>query len=209
MMLANYRVRRATLDDISQLTSLWQTMHFPAEDLSRRITEFQVAENPEGKLVGAVGLQIVQRNGRIHSEGFTDFTVADQLRPLLWERLHAVANNHGLLRLWTREQAPFWSHCGLSKADAEALEKMPMIWRDGSSNWLTLKLREDLETAISLDKEFALFMESEKQRTQRTFQHAKFLKMIATVIAFILFTLICGGLFYVVRKNPHFLPGPR
>ncbi len=200
MNSSDYHVRRATLDDIGQLTALWNAMNFPAAELAKRPTEFQVTEGADGKLVGLVGLQIAERQGRIHSEAFKDFALADQLRPLLWERIHAVAANHGLLRLWTQEQAPFWNHCGLVKADAEALEKLPANWRGPSSDWLTLKLREDIAAAISLDKEFALFKESEKQRTQRTFQQARILKMIATFIALALLVLVVAGAFYVVRK---------
>ncbi len=200
MNSSDYHVRRATLDDIGQLTALWNAMNFPAAELAKRPTEFQVTEGADGNLVGLVGLQIAERQGRIHSEAFKDFALADQLRPLLWERIHAVAANHGLLRLWTQEQAPFWNHCGLVKADAEALEKLPANWRGPSSDWLTLKLREDIAAAISLDKEFALFKESEKQRTQRTFQQARILKMIATFIALALLVLVMAGAFYVVRK---------
>src|SRR5215831_20838256 len=112
----SFTVRRATLDDLEKLTELWKSMRFPVEDLSKRVTEFQVAENAEGKLLGAVGLQIAERQGRIHSEGFTDFSLAEQLRPMLWDRVNAVATNHGLLRLWTKEEAPFWNRCGLVKA---------------------------------------------------------------------------------------------
>src|SRR5438309_10992102 len=130
-------------------------MHFPPEDLSKRITEFQVAEAADGKLAGGLGLQIAEKQGRVHSEAFSDFSLADQLRPMLWERVHAVAVNHGLLRLWTQEQAPFWNHCGLLKADAETLEKLPAVWRPLPSHWLTLKLKDDIETLVSLDKEFA------------------------------------------------------
>ncbi len=200
MNSSDYHVRRATLDDIGQLTALWNAMNFPAMELAKRPTEFQVTEGADGKLVGLVGLQIAERQGRIHSEAFKDFALADQLRPLLWERIHAVATNHGLLRLWTQEQAPFWNHCGLVKADAEALEKLPAIWRGPASDWLTLKLREDIAAVISLDKEFALFKESEKQRTQRAFQQARILKMIATFIALALLVLVAAGAFYVVRK---------
>jgi len=200
MTSSNYHVRRATLDDIGQLTALWNAMNFPAMELAKRPTEFQVTEGSDGNLVGLVGLQIAERQGRIHSEAFKDFALADQLRPLLWERIHAVATNHGLLRLWTQEQAPFWNHCGLVKADAEALEKLPAVWRGPASDWLTLKLREDIAAVISLDKEFALFKESEKQRTQRAFQQARILKMIATFIALALLVLVAAGAFYVVRK---------
>jgi hypothetical protein len=200
-----YRLRRATLDDLSPLTALWKSMNFADDDLGKRITEFQVAESAEGKLVGAVGLQMAERQGRIHSEAFSDFSLADQLRPLLWERIHSVATNHGLLRLWTQERAPFWSRCGLAKADAEALEKLSAIWREASGDWLTIKLKDDLETVASLDKEFALFMQSEKQRTERAFQQARILKLVATLVALALLILVMVGAFLVWRRNPRFL----
>lgn len=203
--MSEYRVRRATLDDIGQLTALWQLMHFAADDLARRVTEFQVSETQDGTVVGAIGLQMLEKQGRLHSEAFTDFALADQLRPMLWDRLHSVATNNGLLRIWTQEQAPFWNHCGLVKADADATAKLPAAWRGLGSEWLTLKLRDDLSDVISLDKEFALFMESEKQRTARTMQNAKILKLIATLIALAVFGLVAAGAFLLLRKNPHLL----
>ncbi len=205
MTSPNFQVRRATLDDVAQLMALWQSMRFPAEELARRITEFQVAVEPDGKLLGAVGLQMAERQGLIHSEAFTDFALAETLRPLLWERLQSVATNHGLLRFWTAEEAPFWNHCGMAKADPEALGKLPAAWRPLSKTWLTLKLKEDLEETISADRELALFMEMEKQRTQRALQQARILKHIATLIAFALFFLVLAGAFYLLRKNPQLL----
>ena len=205
MTSPKYRVRRATLDDIGPLTSLWQSMKLPAEELARRITEFQLAEDPDGKILGAVGLQITTRHGRIHSEAFTDFALADHVRPLLWDRIHSVAKNHGLLRLWTQEHAPFWNHCGLLKPDADALEKLPPVWRNTEPNWLTLKLREDVAEVISADQEFALFMQAEKARTERAFQHARILKAIATLIALIVLGIVVAGAVFVLRKNPNLL----
>lgn len=194
-------MRRATLDDLGQLTALWQAMHYPQEDLAKRVTEFQVAEDPTGVLVGAVGLQIAERQGRVHSECFKDFGQSEHLRHVLWDRLQSVASNHGLLRLWTREQAPFYNHCGLLKADSESLTKLPMLWRNEQDGWLTLKLREDVAAVVSLDKEFALFMESEKQRTGRAFQQAKVLKLIATVLAAVIFLLVLVFAFFVIKNG--------
>jgi len=205
MTSSNYRVRRATLDDISQLLPLWGSMNFATEALAKRVTEFQVAEDAHGKILGAVGLQMAERQGRIHSEGFTDFGVAEQLRPVFWDRLQAVATNHGLLRLWTEEKAPFWTHSGLLKPDADALEKLPASWRHPSADWLTLKLKEDLAEVISADREFSLFMEAEKARTARAFQQARILKFVATFIAFILLVAVVAGAFFVLRKNPQLL----
>jgi N-acetylglutamate synthase-like GNAT family acetyltransferase len=205
MNSSSYRVRRATLDDLPQLTALWASMQLPPEELGRRITEFQIAENADAVLLGAVGLQITQRQGNIHGEGFTDFSVADSLRPLLWERIQSVATNHGLLRLWTQEHAPFWKHCGLAKPDEAALEKLPAPWKAAAGSWLTLKLRDDPDALVSADKEFALFMESERQRTLRTIQHAKVLKFIAALVAFGVIAMVLGAAFYLVRKNPNLI----
>jgi N-acetylglutamate synthase-like GNAT family acetyltransferase len=205
MISSEFLVRRATLDDLGQMTALWESMNFPLDDLTRRITDFQVAAGAAGKILGALGLQIAERQGRIHSEAFNDFALAERLRPLLWERVQAVATNHGLTRLWTQEAAPFWNHCGLVKPDAEALEKLPASWRVQAAPWLTLKLKEDIETVGSLDKEFAMFMESEKQRTQRAFHHARILKLIATLVALTVFVLVLGAAFFLFRKNPNLL----
>ena len=51
----------------------------------------------------------------------------------------------------------------------------------------------------------SMFMETEKQRSMRTMQHAKVLKIIAALVAFgvILMVLLAAG--YLVRKNPNLL----
>ena len=180
-------------------------MQYPTEDLARRVTEFQVAEGQDGAVLGALGLQVAERQGRVHSEAFSDFALAEQLRPLLWDRVHAVATNQGLLRVWTQEQAPFWNHCGLLKPDAEALEKLPASWRGPSSAWLTLKLKDDVETVVALDKEFAQFMQSEKQRTEQGFRRAKALKTFATVVAFALLIAVVAWAISLFMHNPGLL----
>ncbi|MGO8929066.1 MAG: hypothetical protein ACLQU3_19540 [Limisphaerales bacterium] len=205
MSSAKYRVRRATLDDIGQLTAIWESMQYPTQDLAKRVTEFQVAEGAEGTVLGAVGLQIAERQGLVHSEAFSDFALAEHLRPLLWDRIQNVATNHNLLRVWTQEQAPFWNHCGLVKAEAEALQKLPASWRGTSSPWLTLKLRDDVETVMSVDKEFAVFMQSEKQRTEQLFKRARTMKTIATLIALALLIAVVGWAVRMFLRNPALL----
>jgi hypothetical protein len=124
---------------------------------------------------------------------------------MLWERLQSVANNHGLVRIWTDEKAPFWSHCGLAKADAEALQKLPVLWRSQAGDWLTLKLRDDIAAVMSADKEFAMFMASEKEKTERTMQQAKMLKLVATLVSLGLVLLVFAGAFILLKKNPRLL----
>jgi hypothetical protein len=110
-----------------------------------------------------------------------------------------------LLRVWTQEQAPFWNHCGFLKADAEALQKLPASWRGSPSAWLTTKLREDVETVMSLDQEFALFMQSEKQRTEQVFQRARTLKTVVTLISFLLLIAVAVWGIRVFLRNPQLL----
>jgi hypothetical protein len=116
-----------------------------------------------------------------------------------------VATNNGLLRIWTQEEAPFWSRCGLAKADPVALEKLPGLWRNLKGSWLTLKLKEDLQEVLSVDKEFALFMQSERRRTERAMQQAKVLKFIATLLAVGVLFLVVAGAFLLIRRNPQLL----
>ena len=202
MSLAPYRVRRATVDDLPQLRALWQAMAFTDTDLEKRLTEFQVAAAPEGGLIGAVALQVFEGHGLIHSEAFADFSVADDVRPLLWERLQAVAANYGLFRIWTREDAPFWSRCGLTLATPEALAKLPSRWHASGARWLTLQRREETSGTHSVQREFELFMQTEKQRTQSALEQARLLNTIATVLAIVLAAAVIGAALYFLRRNP-------
>jgi hypothetical protein len=204
-IVSGYRVRRATLDDVPTLIGMWNLMKYPGAELSKRVTEFQVAEASDNKLVGAVGLQIAGRQGRIYGETFDDFSASEQVRPLFWERLQSVATNHGLLRLWTQETAPFWTQTGLRKADAEALAKLPADWKAFPGDWLHLKLKDDVEAVISADQEFMLFMQSEKEQSQKTIRRAKALKVVASLVAFVVFLLVLAGGFLLLKRNPGIL----
>jgi hypothetical protein len=66
-------------------------------------------------------------------------------------------------------------------------------------------LREDISPVISAEREFAKFMEAEKQRTAKAFQHARTLKFIANFIAFALAIFALAVLIYWFRRNPQAL----
>ena len=200
---ADFRVRRATIEDLPELTALWQSMNLAGDGLDRRLTEFQVAVDAQGRIAGAIGFQLAGKQALLHSEGFPDFSVADVVRSLLWERLQVLAANHGTIRVWSQERAPFWAHNVFSPADAETLAKLPPAWKQTPGNWLTIKLREDVEEILSLDKEFALFAESERERSRAALSQAKLLKTIATVIAVILgVVVLIVSVYLVLKKTP-------
>jgi len=204
----NIRVRRATLEDLSALLRLWSSMKFDTEALAKRATEFQIAEDNNNAILGTIGLHIIAKQGCIHSEAFTDFSVADQVRPLFLDRVRSLATNHGLIRLWTRESAPFWKHNGLEQPDVQAMEKLPPDWKRLGSGWLTLKLKEDVEEVLSGDADFALFVEAEKRRTRKTLDQARMLRGIAMGFAILLFIGVVIAAVYLLRRNPNLtLPG--
>ena len=203
MSWPSFRIRRATLDDLGQLNALWRSMSYPTAELARRVTDFQVAEEDNGSLAGALGLQILERQGLIHHEAFTDFALADHLRPMLWDRIQAVATNQGLLQLWTQETAPFWSRSGLTKVNEAAPEGLPAAWRATSGTWLTLKLRDDLEAIMKADLQFSAFMAMERQKTARALQRGKLLHGIALFLAFILVLFALSAAFYLVWRHQH------
>ena len=201
---SNLRVRRATIEDLGTLRPLWESMRFPVAELEKRITEFQIVVDPEGKVLGGIGFQNAKHQARLHSEAYTDFAIADTARTMLWERIKTLSSNHGVFRMWTRENAPFWNQTGFHAADSETMEKLPAEWNTEGPAWSTLPLKDE-SAMISIEKELALFMESEKQRTARAFQQARVLKTIATVLAIIFAIFIMGAVVYLLKKNPNAL----
>jgi len=189
MTTPNQQIRRATVEDVQKLVPLWQQENLPWQDLEKRFKEFQVVEGG-GELLGAVGLQIAGSEGRLHSEVFTHHEQADALREKLWERSKIVAANFGLVRLWTQLTTPFWSQSGFQYAPAELLSKLPAAFSADPQPWKFVQLRPESASPLSIDKEFAMFREAEKERTDQIFRQARILKIIAVIIALGVFVLV-------------------
>lgn len=160
-------------------------MNLPVMELERRLTEFQVAVDASNTLIGAIAFQMAGKQGFVHSEGFTDFGLTDTVRPLLWARIQMLATNHGTVRVWTQEATQFWKQT-LEKPDEASLAKLPPIWAALHGDWLTLKLREDIEEVLSLDKEFEKFAVMTKMESQAALGQAKVFKTIALTAAILL-----------------------
>jgi N-acetylglutamate synthase-like GNAT family acetyltransferase len=184
------QVRRATVDDLPKLASLWREENLPADELEKRFKEFQVVEDENGDVLGAIGLQIADQQGRLHGEVFVHAEQADMLRQKLWERAQILANNFGLVRVWTQLQSPFWHANGFTSAGGDVLAKLPGTFIVDPGPWRFVQLREEVGTRMSLDKEFAMFKEAERERTEQMFRQARVLKVIAFVIAGVVVVII-------------------
>jgi N-acetylglutamate synthase-like GNAT family acetyltransferase len=194
------RIRRATTDDFQSLKSLWNSMRLPTNELEKRLTEFQVVEAADGQIVGAIGVQIIGQHALLHSEGYTDFAVADAARQLFWERIRTITAHHGVFRLWTQENSPFWVRWGFQPATIELLERLPAEWKRSEGKWLTIQLKNE-EAIAALDKELEAFRESEKKRTAETLDQARTMTTTITVIAFILGIALIGvAIFLFVHR---------
>jgi N-acetylglutamate synthase-like GNAT family acetyltransferase len=194
-------IRRATVDDLPALKSLWAAVNLPGIELEGRLTEFHVVES-HGVFAGALGVQITRQHARIHSEDYTDFSVADAARELFWERFQKLAANHGVFRAWTQETSPFWTHWGFQPANAETLERLPDEWKSLEGGWLTLELKNEEVINRALKTQFAGFMETEKKQTAQMAASARKISTFFTVIFFVIGLIGIAIAVYLLLHHP-------
>ena len=197
-----YRTRRATTDDLDRLKALWQIERFPVGELERQFTDFQVVEDGRGEVAATIAVQISGSQGRIHSETFADSGQTDLLRPLLWQQLQTTAHYYGLFRLWTRETAPFWRQdAGFAEAPREWLEKLPASFGAAGPGWLALRIREEGADPEALARQFELFKIAGQAKRKKVLRQARFLRIVATIIAVLLFAFGFALLFWVFKRR--------
>ena len=194
-------IRRATVDDLPALKSLWLAANLPADELEGRLTEFQVVE-ADGQFAGALGLQIVRQHARLHSEDYTDFSIADAARELFWERIQKLAAHHGVFRVWTQETSPFWTRWGFQPANAETLERLPKEWKSLEGGWLTLELKNEDAINAALGNQLAGFIDTEKKHTAQVADRARKLRLAVTLLGFAIFFICVAIAVYLLLHRP-------
>lgn len=198
------RIRRATVDDLAPLKLLWASMRLSPDELEKRLTEFQVVENSEGEVVGAIGIQFSGHHALLHNEGYSDFGVADAARHLFWDRIQTLAANHGVFRVWTQERSPFWKSYGFQPPPAEVLERLPAGWKNEfDGGWLTLQLKNEEVITAAFEKQFAGFKAAEKESIERVSEKVQTFKTIVTILGFAIGIISIGFAIYLfVHRNP-------
>lgn len=206
MTTPNPQVRRANIEDLPQLVLLWRKEGLSVEELEKRFKEFQVMDAPKGGLAAAVGLHVVGSEGCLHSEAFARNEEADSCRALIWERAQVVAQNHGLVRLWTQFATPFWNHSGFRHAAAETLARKPEAFGADPRPWQFLQLREESAAPPSVDKEFAMFRAMERERTDSMMRRAKTLKVVAFFVVLAVIVIFAIGMFAWMKTRGQAAP---
>jgi hypothetical protein len=154
-------------------------------------------------VLGVLGLEVAGPEGRVHSEAFARPELADRCATCCG-RAQIVAKNHGLIRLWSQFGTPFWNHCGFRVPTDDVVAKLPPSFAGNPAPWRFLQLRDDAALPVSVEKEFALFKEMEKAETQKIFQRAKVLKLIAGLVVTAVFVLVLIWVFlwFRTQKSP-------
>jgi len=204
MTPAQLHIRRATVDDRAPLKALWTSMRLSPDELEKHLTEFQVVENSENEVIGAIGIQISGTHALLHSEGYSDFSVADAARQLFWIRIQTLASNHGIFRLWTQERSPFWKSFGFQPPNAETLARLPAGWKnDFDGGWLTLQLKNEEVITAAFENQFAGFLAEEKKSIERVSEKVQTFKTIVTILGFAV-GFVCFGIaaYLFIHRNP-------
>ena len=142
MIESTFHFRRATLEDIDVLRGLWLTSLYPVQDLEPRLTEFQMVEGPDGRLLGALGISVKGEEAWIHHEAFTHPDTETAIREKLWNRLKVLFGNQGVHRIWTCEKAGFWKQIGFRNPAGEERSKFPSAFGTGGTLLLVFPLKD-------------------------------------------------------------------
>jgi N-acetylglutamate synthase-like GNAT family acetyltransferase len=195
-----FQARRATVEDLPQLMTLWTLEQLPAEALEKRFKEFQVVSDDSGQVVGALGLQVSGSQGLLHGEAMARPELADQVRDLLWTRIQAMIHNHALERLWSPSSAPYWRGKGFIPASGELAEAVPAPFQEQGKQWHVLTLRTP-DANAAIEREFARMQTMQQEEKAKMQATVSWMKRAAFIALFVLM-LIAAGSIFVVRFAP-------
>jgi len=150
--------------------------------------------------IGGLGVELADVAGNLQEVAGRVSGQSDRFGHLQKTAETMVSANHGIVRLWTQEDAPFWKQTGFQPADEDTLKKLPAAWLHENSAWLTLQLKSE-EALVSMEKELAIFMQAEKARTAKMQDRARIIKAFATIVAVIFGVFVIGALIFLMRKN--------
>ncbi len=199
-MAFNFQTRRATLDDLTPLRSLWRQAGHPVPLFEKALTDFQVVETADGTILGTLGLQIEAQQGRIYGQAWGDSELVPELLPRLWQRVLTLARQHRLTRLWVESGAGmFWLDQGFELAGTEALESLPPAFprREGHP-WLMLRTREESPSRVQAELELELLHQSQVAHREQAIRRARLLRGLAIVVAALVLLIMVGAGWYVL-----------
>lgn len=195
------RARRATVDDLPALHALWQRAGLPWDQLERYVTEFIVVGNQEGLVLAAIGLQADGDQGLVHSEALAPCDDPDALRAALWQRLQIVARNHGVARLWTLEDAPFWQ-ATFQRATPSDIAQLKASFADAEAAWLVSTLVDPARAQRLVDERLALWEAHRQADSSQFADTVSRIRQFAFAVAGLVIVMMLAMVAYVVARRP-------
>jgi len=198
-----YLISRATLDELAQLTALAKSLDIEVAFVERHLTDFQLAKSHDGKLLGAIALEIVGLHARLHSEMFVDFGISDPLRAELWTRIQSIAKSRGLTRLWTQESSLFWKHQGFEPI-GKVMDLLPQNWSalESPEKWLTIQLRDEEALKTALEKEFTRLKQEDEITNGDSLRGVYLFKNFAIFLSALVVVIGIAFCIYILRNLP-------
>jgi N-acetylglutamate synthase-like GNAT family acetyltransferase len=193
--------RRATLEDIDILRGLWQTALFPVQELEKRLTDFQIVEGMDGRLLGALGICVQGEEALVHHEAFTHPEVEAAIREKLWNRLKVLFGNQSAHRIWTCEKAEFWEQTGFRTPSGEERSKFPADFGSGGKALLVYPLK-DLKAERMIENKIIELQAAREVEELQLEQKTRIIRIAAFSVAGFFMVLL---IYFTVRGLMGFL----
>ncbi len=178
----NFHFRRATLEDLDILRGLWQTALHPVLELEKRLTDFQIVEGNDGRLLGALGICVQGEEACVHHEAYTHPDTESAIREKLWNRLNVLFVNQGVHRMWTREKAEFWKEKGFRVPTGEEKTKFPSNFSSGNGTLLVFPLK-DLKAERMIERKMMELQAAREEDEVRLEQKTRIIRVVAWSLA--------------------------
>lgn len=182
MNAAPFTVRRASVDDIPALRRLGANKEDAGPALERRLGEMQVVLDAVGTLVGAWGVRTSGNQAHVYERLVVACMDEAAFREMVWQRILTLARNHAWSRIWVKSEEAVWGDWGFVAADAECLRTLPTVFGPAEGGWRVLVLRGDRVEQVSMEAEFEVFQQAQREATERLMIRAKKYRFIALVL---------------------------
>jgi hypothetical protein len=126
----------------------------------------------------------------------------DAAREMFWERIAKLAASHGVFRLWTQEDSPFWVHQDFQPPDDDAFARLPEEWKNLEGRWLTLELKNEDAIKSALGDQFADFVNAEKKQTAEVAAKARKIRAFFTIIFFAISIIGFAIAIFLLLRHP-------
>lgn len=184
-----FHFRRATLEDLDVLRGLWQTALYSPIELEKHLTEFQLVEGDDGRLLGALGIHVDGEEAWIHHEAFTHPTTESAMREALWHRLKIMFGNQGVHRVWTREKAEFWNSIGFRMPTVDEKQKLPAGLGTVDRSLKVFPLR-DAKAEKIIEKKMIELQATRFEEETQTERRTRIIRIVAWSLAGFLMVLL-------------------